>query len=52
MRCQALHDLFIHNNPAKFEGESVRWIEKQIGEFYSLGDQLENGMIGIELEIV
>ena len=43
--------LFIHNNPAKFGGESVKWLEKQIGEFYSLSDQLENGVIGIEFEI-
>jgi hypothetical protein len=52
LRYQTFHDLFIHNNPAKFGGESVRWIEEQIGEFYSLGDQLENGVIGIEFEIV
>jgi hypothetical protein len=48
----ALPNIFIHNNPAKFGGESVKWLEKQIGEFYSLSDQLENGVIGIEFEIV
>ena len=52
LRYQTLYDLFIHNNPAKFGGESVKWLEKQIGEFYSLSDQLENGVIGIEFEIV
>ena len=52
LRYQTFHDLFIHNNPAKFGGESVKWLEKQIGEFYSLSDQLENGVIGIEFEIV
>ena len=52
LRYQTFHDLFIRNNPAKFGGESVKWLEKQIGEFYSLSDQLENGVIGIEFEIV
>ena len=52
LRYQTFHDLFIHNNPAKFGGESVEWLEKQIGEFYSLSDQLENGVIGIEFELI
>ena len=51
LRYATFRDLFSHNNPAKFGGESVEWLEKQIGEFYSLGDQLENGVIGIEFEI-
>ena len=51
LRYQTFHDLFIHNNPAKFGSESVKWLEKQIGEFYSLGDQLENGVIGIEFKV-
>lgn len=50
LRYQTFHDLFIRNNPAKFGGESVKWLEEQIGEFYSLSDQLENGVIGIELK--
>lgn len=52
LRYQTFHDLFIHNNPAKFGGESVEWLEEQIGEFYSLNDQLEDGVVGIEFEIV
>ena len=52
LRYQTFHDLFMHNNPAKFGGESVEWLEKQISEFYSLDDQLENGVVGIEFEIV
>lgn len=51
LRYATFRDLFSHNNPAKFGGESVEWLEKQIGEFYSLSDQLENGVIGIEFEI-
>ncbi len=51
LRYRTFHDLFIHNNPAKFGGESVQWLEEQIGEFYSLDDQFENGVVGIELEI-
>ncbi len=51
LRYRTFHDLFIHNNPAKFGGESVQWLEKQIGEFYSLDDQFENGVVGIEFEI-
>ena len=51
LRYATFRDLFSHNNPAKFGGESVRWLEEQIGEFYSLSDQLENGVIGIEFEI-
>jgi len=51
LRYATFRDLFSHNNPRKFGGESVEWLEKQIGEFYSLSDQLENGVIGIEFEI-
>lgn len=51
LRYATFRDLFSHNNPAKFGGESVEWLEKQIGEFYSLSDQLENGVIGIKFEI-
>ena len=35
----------------KFGGDNVEWLENQISEFYSLSDQLENGVIGIEFEI-
>lgn len=52
LRYQNFHDLFTHSNPAKFGGESVDWLEKQISEFYSLSDQLENGVIGIEFKLV
>lgn len=35
LRYETLHDLFSHNNPAKFGGESVEQLENQINEFYS-----------------
>lgn len=49
---ETFHDLFSYNNPAKFGGESVEWLENQISEFYFLEDQKENGVIGIEFELV
>ena len=52
LRYAMFHDLFSHNNPRKFGGESVEWLENQIGEFYSLDDQLKDGVVGIEFEIV
>ena len=48
---ETFHDLFTHNNPAKFGGESVEWLENQINEFYSIDQQKENGVIGIEFEL-
>jgi len=45
---KTFHDLFSHNEPTKFGGPSVEWLENQISEFYSVADQNENGVIGIE----
>lgn len=50
LRYRTFHDLFAHNDPAKFGGESVEWLENQIGEFYSIDEQKRNGVIGIEFE--
>lgn len=44
------HDLFSHNDPSKFGGESVEWLERQINEFYSTADQERYGVLGIEFE--
>ena len=52
LRYETFHDLFVHNNPAKFGGESVEWLENQINEFYSIDDQKQDGVIGIEFELV
>ena len=51
LRYATFRDLFSRNNPRKFGGDNVEWLENQISEFYSLSDQLENGVIGIEFEI-
>lgn len=50
-RYAAFRDLFSHNDPAKFGGESIKWLENQINEFYSIGDQQEHGVVGIEFEL-
>ena len=51
LRYKTFHDLFSHNNPAKFGGESVEWLEGQIGGFYSAEQQEENCVIGIEFVV-
>lgn len=51
-RYATFHDLFSHNDPTKFGGVSVEWLEDQINEFYSNDAQKENGVIGIEFELV
>lgn len=52
LRYETFRNLFSHNDPAKFGGESVEWLEKQINEFYSIDDQKQDGVIGIEFELV
>lgn len=51
LRYNTFHDLFMHNTPQKFGGESVEWLESQINEFYSIEDQAINGVIGIEFKL-
>lgn len=51
LRYETFHDLFMHNDPAKFGGKSVEWLENQINEFYSIDQQKENGVIGIEFTL-
>lgn len=48
LRYATFHDLFSHNNPRKFGGESIEWLENQINEFYSIEDQQLHGVVGIE----
>ena len=52
LRYDTFHDLFNHNNPSKFGGESVEWLENQINEFYSIEDQQKNGVLGIEFDLI
>ena len=51
LRYHTFNELFSHNNPQKFGGESVEWLENQINEFYSIDKQYENGVVGIEFVI-
>lgn len=52
LRYATFHDLFSRNDPRKFGGESVEWLKNQINEFYSIHDQAQNGVIGIEFELI
>lgn len=52
LRYETFRDLFFHNDPQKFGGESVEWLENQINEFYSIDEQRADGVIGIEFERV
>lgn len=52
LRYETFRALFTHNDPQKFGGESVEWLESQINEFYSLDEQRRYGVIGIEFRIV
>lgn len=52
LRYETFRDLFSDNNPAKFGGESVEWLESQIKEFYSLDEQKQNGVVGIEFKLM
>lgn len=51
LRYQTFRELFVHNDPTKFDGPSVEWLIDQISEFYSEEDQAKNGVIGIEFEL-
>ena len=52
LRYDTFGSLFRHNEPSKLGGESVEWLENQINEFYSIDEQRENGVIGIEFILV
>ena len=52
LRYATLHDSFSQNDPHRFGGERVEWLKNQINEFYSLHDQKQNGVIGIEFELI
>ncbi len=52
LRYNSFHDLFSHNKPAKFGGESVIWLDNQINEFYSKEAQNKYGVIGIEFKLL
>ena len=51
LRYATFRDLFSHNNPRKFGGDNVEWLENQISEFYSIEDQKIYGVVGIEFKV-
>ena len=51
LRYATFRDLFSHNNPRKFGGDNVEWLENQISEFYSIEDQKIYSVIGIEFKV-
>ena len=51
LRYATFRDLFSHNNPRKFGGDNVEWLENQISECYSIEDQKIYGVIGIEFKV-
>jgi len=51
LHAESFHSLFSRNDPAKFGGESIEWLDNQIREFYSETDQRENGVVGIEFRL-
>lgn len=51
LRYETFYDLFTHNEPTRFGGPSVEWLERQINEFYSIDAQKKNGVIGIEFKL-
>ncbi len=52
LRYPTFDDMFKRNDPLKFGGESIEWLNNQISEFYSLKDQQQNGVLGIEFELI
>lgn len=52
LRYETFHDLFSHNDPAKFGGESVEWLKNHINKFYSVKQQKQDGVIGIEFVLL
>ena len=51
LRYATFRGLFSHNNPRKFGGDNVEWLENQISEFYSIEDQKIYGVIGIGFRV-
>ena len=52
LRYRTFADMFMHNEPAKFGSKSVEDLLSQVSQFYSLSDQKQFGVIGIELELI
>lgn len=51
-RAATFHELFTQFGPAKFGGESIKWLDEQINEFYTVADQEKYGTVGIEFYVM
>lgn len=45
-------EVFRRNDPSKFGGGSAKELLQQINQFYTAEQQAENGVVGIEFEII
>ena len=52
LRYGTFHDLFSHNDPAKFGGDSPMQLINQVNEIYPADDQRRYGVVGIEFEVM
>lgn len=52
LRYGTFADMFSHNDPTKFGGENAGWLLNQVNEFYSLEDQKQYGVLGIEFVLL
>jgi ASC-1-like (ASCH) protein len=52
LRYETFETMFLHNSPKKFGGETVEDLLGQVEKFYSLADQQQFGVLGIEFELL
>jgi len=52
LRYETFEAMFTHNIPAKFGGKNVKELLLQISQFYSLDDQRQCGVVGIEFTLI
>jgi ASC-1-like (ASCH) protein len=51
LRYETFGDMFAHNDPHKFGGDSAESLTAQMLEYYSQIDQDEHGVLGIEIAL-
>jgi ASC-1-like (ASCH) protein len=52
LRYKTFAAMFANNSPEKFGGADADWLLQQINEFYSENDQHQNGVLGIQIEVI
>lgn len=52
LRYETFETMFSHNNPNKFGGETIEGLLGQVEKFYSLADQRQFGVLGIEFKLL